>query len=89
MNSLPTFTKQIMSAANAPFEIMPSEDDPNNLKKDQYVSFDIPLDPKKLDGLKVSTKFKILASSSSKDILYFLSHLDDLTICLKVFPAST
>ena len=73
-----------MSAANAPFEIMPTEDDPNDLKKDQYVSFDIPLDPKKPEGLKASTKFKILNSSNIEDILYFLSRLDDLIIALSI-----
>ena len=69
-----------MSAVNTPFEIIPTEDDLNDLKKDQYVSFDIPLDAKKPEGLKASTKFKILNSSSIVDILHFLSRLDDLII---------
>ena len=73
-----------MSAANTPFEIMPSEDDPNRKTKDQYVSFDIPLDPSKPDGLKASTKFKILDLCKIEDILYFLSRLDDLIIALNV-----
>ena len=60
-----------MSAANASFEIMSTEDDPNDLKKDQYVFFDILLDSKKSEGLKASTKFKILDSLSIEDILYF------------------
>ena len=63
-----------MSEVNAPFDIMPAEDDLHSSKKDQYVSLDIPLDPTKADGLKVSTKFKILSSPSTEDTLYFLSH---------------
>ena len=64
---------------------MPTEHDPNNLKKDQYVAFDIPLDPKKPEGLKALTKFKIFTSSSIEDISHFPSCLDDLIIALS-FP---
>ena len=78
-----------MSAANALSEIMPTEDDPNNIKKDHYVSFDIPLDPSKPDGLKASTKFKILDLGKIKDILYFFPRFNDLIIALSVLKGQS
>ena len=72
-----------MSANNAPFEIIPSTDDKEK-KKDQYISFDVPLDPVNPDGLKVTNKFAILNSVQVEDVFYFLSRVDDLIISLNI-----
>ena len=72
-----------MSAANAPFDILHIEENLNNNKKDKFVSFEVPIDPKDTNGLKVTTKFLILESSNAEDVLYS-PHFDDLVLSLNV-----
>jgi hypothetical protein len=73
-----------MSAANAPFEIIPSDDDKKEKKKDQYISFEVPIDPAQPEGLKANTKFELLNSCRVEDVLYFLSRFDDLVLGLTI-----
>ena len=73
-----------MSAANAPFDILHIEENLNNNKKDKFVSFEVPIDPKDTNGLKVTTKFLILESSNAEDVLYFFFRFDELILSLNV-----
>ena len=70
-----------MSATNAPFETVPSDDDKKEKKKHQYIAFDVPTDSAQIDGLKATAKssYSTPPESETSSTIYIVSMTLSLT----------
>ena len=67
-----------MSAENCPFVIIRAVRSEEDLKSDQFVKFELPIDPDEADGLKSNIQFKKLDSDDPEDVLLHVRNFDKL-----------
>ena len=67
-----------MSAENCPFVIIRAARSEEDLKSDQFVKFELPIDPDEADGLKSNIQFKKLDSDDPEDVLLHVRNFDKL-----------
>ena len=67
-----------MSASDCPFSIVRPENNDDDKKSDQFIKFEIPIDPNEPDGLKTIIHFRKLESDEPEDVLIHLRNFEKL-----------
>ena len=67
-----------MSASYCPFNIVRGENNDGDKKSDQFIKFEIPIDPNEPDGLKPIIQFRKLESDEPEDVLVHLRNFNKL-----------
>ena len=67
-----------MSASYCPFNIVRAENNDGDKKSDQFIKFEIPIDPNEPDGLKTIIQYRKLESDELEDVLVHLRNFNKL-----------
>jgi len=67
-----------MSASDCPFSIVRPEVGDDDKKADQFIKFEIPIDPNEPEGLKTIIQFRKLESDEPEDVLVHLRNFNKL-----------
>ena len=67
-----------MSASDCPFDIIRPENNDDDKKSDQFIKFEIPIDPNEPDGLKTIIQLRKLESDKPEDVLVHLRNFNKL-----------